>query len=177
MGNEDIQRLWNLRPALLQLRGAQIKCHSAKNWLPRATVDAEPFHFDQLVLQISGVAEQVGVVFEGIVVVASDHKLVAMRKLSQPLVKTRHIALTTEVGQIPPKKQNVPWGDVKTIGLDEGSRTSAALTKILLGERFGVEPQTIPSFPLKVGRYPWSEREELHQNRSRPRAVWRSIVR
>jgi chorismate dehydratase len=41
----------------------------------------------------------------------------------------------------------VPWSDVRTLGLDEGSRTSAALAKILLGERFGVEPQTIP-FPL-----------------------------
>lgn len=41
----------------------------------------------------------------------------------------------------------VPWSDVRTLGLDEGSRTSAALAKILLGERFGVEPQTV-AFPL-----------------------------
>ncbi len=41
----------------------------------------------------------------------------------------------------------VPWENVRTVGLDEGSRTSAALTKILLGERCGVEPETIP-FPL-----------------------------
>ncbi len=41
----------------------------------------------------------------------------------------------------------VPWSDVRTLGLDEGSRTSAALAKILLGERFGVEPDTVP-FPL-----------------------------
>lgn len=41
----------------------------------------------------------------------------------------------------------VPWEQVRTLGLDEGSRTSAALAKILLGERFGVEPETIP-FPL-----------------------------
>ncbi len=41
----------------------------------------------------------------------------------------------------------VPWSDVRTLGLDEGSRTSAALAKILLGERFGVEPETVP-FPL-----------------------------
>lgn len=38
----------------------------------------------------------------------------------------------------------VPWDNVKTLGLDEGSRTSAALSKILLGERFGVEPETVP---------------------------------
>ncbi|MFO0918575.1 MAG: menaquinone biosynthesis protein [Planctomycetaceae bacterium] len=41
----------------------------------------------------------------------------------------------------------VPWSDIRTLGLDEGSRTSAALAKILLGERYGVEPETI-SFPL-----------------------------
>lgn len=38
----------------------------------------------------------------------------------------------------------LPWENVKTLGLDEGSRTSAALSTILLGERFGVEPQTVP---------------------------------
>jgi chorismate dehydratase len=38
----------------------------------------------------------------------------------------------------------VPWGEVRTLGLDEGSRTSAALARILLGERFGVEPEPIP---------------------------------
>lgn len=41
----------------------------------------------------------------------------------------------------------VPWGEIRTLGLDEGSRTSAALAKILLGERFGVEPEPVP-FPL-----------------------------
>src|SRR5690348_16724928 len=30
----------------------------------------------------------------------------------------------------------IPWEDIKTLGLDEGSRTSAALAKILLCERF-----------------------------------------
>jgi chorismate dehydratase len=38
----------------------------------------------------------------------------------------------------------IPWGEVRTLGLDEGSRTSAALAKILLGERFGVKPQCVP---------------------------------
>lgn len=32
-------------------------------------------------------------------------------------------------------------GDIRTLALDQGSRTSAALTKIMLGERFGVEPE------------------------------------
>lgn len=41
----------------------------------------------------------------------------------------------------------VPPGDVRTLALDEGSRTSAALSRILLAERYGVEPRTVP-FPL-----------------------------
>jgi chorismate dehydratase len=41
----------------------------------------------------------------------------------------------------------VPWGDVRTLGLDEGSRTSAALARILLAERYGAEPRSVP-FPL-----------------------------
>src|SRR5262249_7560218 len=38
-------------------------------------------------------------------------------------------------------------GDVKTLALDEGSRTSAALARIMLAERFGVEPK-IEKFTL-----------------------------
>jgi chorismate dehydratase len=34
-----------------------------------------------------------------------------------------------------------PPRDVKTLALDEGSRTSAALARIMLAERFGVEPR------------------------------------
>lgn len=41
----------------------------------------------------------------------------------------------------------VPPGEVRTLALDAGSRTSAALSRILLAERFGVEPRPI-SFPL-----------------------------
>jgi chorismate dehydratase len=41
----------------------------------------------------------------------------------------------------------VPPGHVRTLALDEGSRTSAALTRILLAERYGVEPQCL-SLPL-----------------------------
>ena len=35
----------------------------------------------------------------------------------------------------------VPLGEIKTLALDQGSRTSAALTKIMLAERYGVEPE------------------------------------
>ena len=34
----------------------------------------------------------------------------------------------------------VPWEEIRTVALDEGSRTSAALTQILLRKRFGVTP-------------------------------------
>lgn len=33
-------------------------------------------------------------------------------------------------------------GNIRTLALDEGSRTSAALTKVILAERYGVIPQT-----------------------------------
>lgn len=35
----------------------------------------------------------------------------------------------------------VPLAEIRTLALDEGSRTSAALTQILLGERFALRPQ------------------------------------
>src|SRR6186997_234671 len=38
----------------------------------------------------------------------------------------------------------VPVEQIKTLALDEGSRTSAALVRILLKERFGLVPQTEP---------------------------------
>jgi chorismate dehydratase len=34
--------------------------------------------------------------------------------------------------------------DIRTLALDEGSRTSVALLRILLKERFGLEPETVP---------------------------------
>ena len=43
----------------------------------------------------------------------------------------------------------VPMERIATLALDEGSRTSAALVKILLKERFGIEPATEP---LSIGR-------------------------
>jgi chorismate dehydratase len=38
----------------------------------------------------------------------------------------------------------VPWEQIRTVALDEGSRTSAALTQILLRERYGVKPLVQP---------------------------------
>ena len=38
----------------------------------------------------------------------------------------------------------VPPGEVQTLALDEGSRTSAALARIILAERHGVEPRVSP---------------------------------
>lgn len=36
----------------------------------------------------------------------------------------------------------VPWPEIRTVALDEGSRTSAALTKVLLYHRHGIRPVT-----------------------------------
>lgn len=41
----------------------------------------------------------------------------------------------------------VPVGQIHSLALDEGSRTSAALTRTILHERYGVEPELRP-FPL-----------------------------
>src|SRR5436853_4914289 len=41
----------------------------------------------------------------------------------------------------------VPLKDIRTLALDEGSRTSIALVRILLLERFGIEPVLLP-FPI-----------------------------
>ena len=38
----------------------------------------------------------------------------------------------------------VPWSDIRTLALDVGSRTSAALTQILLQKRHGIRPQVVP---------------------------------
>jgi chorismate dehydratase len=38
----------------------------------------------------------------------------------------------------------VPPGSVRTLALDEGSRTSAALVQVLLAEKYGVQPQLSP---------------------------------
>lgn len=44
----------------------------------------------------------------------------------------------------------VPPGEVRTLALDEGSRTSAALAQVLLRNKYGVEPATEP-LPLDSG--------------------------
>lgn len=41
----------------------------------------------------------------------------------------------------------VPWPDIRRVALDVGSRTSAALTQILLRQRHGVTPQVV-SLPI-----------------------------
>ena len=38
----------------------------------------------------------------------------------------------------------VPWRQIRRIALDEGSRTSAALTQMLLRKRYGVDPEIVP---------------------------------
>ena len=43
----------------------------------------------------------------------------------------------------------VPMDKIRTLALDEGSRTSVALVRILLKERFGLSPRLLP-FPLDV---------------------------
>ena len=37
-----------------------------------------------------------------------------------------------------------PWPQIQTVALDEGSRSSAALTQILLSKRYGVQPKLQP---------------------------------
>lgn len=38
----------------------------------------------------------------------------------------------------------VPWGEIRSLALDEGSRTSATLARVLLAERHGVFPKLKP---------------------------------
>lgn len=38
----------------------------------------------------------------------------------------------------------VPWGEIRSLALDEGSRTSATLVRVLLAERHGVFPKLCP---------------------------------
>ena len=49
----------------------------------------------------------------------------------------------------------VPIERVKSLALDEGSRTSAALARILLKERFGLEPE-IHTLPIGAGPDAWT---------------------
>ena len=43
-------------------------------------------------------------------------------------------------------------GEIRSLALDEGSRTSAALVRILLSERYGTLPEV---HPLPIGKSPW----------------------
>ena len=38
----------------------------------------------------------------------------------------------------------VPWGEIRRVALDEGSRTSAALCQVLLAKRHNVRPERVP---------------------------------
>jgi chorismate dehydratase len=38
----------------------------------------------------------------------------------------------------------VPWTQIRRVALDEGSRTSAALTQILLRKKYGIRPEFVP---------------------------------
>jgi chorismate dehydratase len=38
----------------------------------------------------------------------------------------------------------VPWPEIRRVALDVGSRTSAALTQVLLQKRYGVQPEIVP---------------------------------
>jgi chorismate dehydratase len=38
----------------------------------------------------------------------------------------------------------VPLAEIRTLALDEGSRTSATLVRVLLDEAFGIRPETVP---------------------------------
>jgi len=51
----------------------------------------------------------------------------------------------------------VPMERIRTLALDEGSRTSAALVRILLYERFGIRPETEP---LPLGSTPTDSRAD-----------------
>ena len=43
----------------------------------------------------------------------------------------------------------VPWPDIRSVAMDEGSRTSVALTRVLLEKRYGIRPRT-EQLPLGV---------------------------
>ena len=47
----------------------------------------------------------------------------------------------------------VPVQDIQRLALDEGSRTSAAMVRVLLFEMYGIEPETIP---LPIDQHPES---------------------
>jgi chorismate dehydratase len=42
----------------------------------------------------------------------------------------------------------LPWTGIRRVALDAGSRTSAALTQVLLRQRYGVQPEVVP-LPLE----------------------------
>lgn len=63
------------------------------------------------------------------------------RIVSDACVATRGPVLSVKL------YSRVPAGEIRSLALDAGSRTSAALVQILLSERFGIRPQ-LESLPL-----------------------------
>ena len=66
--------------------------------------------------------------------------------LTRPGFEVFSDACVTAAGPVRSVKAyfRVPPGDVRTLALDEGSRTSAALLRVLLSERYGVTPRIEP---------------------------------
>ncbi|HCS52071.1 menaquinone biosynthesis protein [Rubinisphaera sp.] len=62
----------------------------------------------------------------------SDYKII-----SDACIATRGPVLSVKL------YSRVPLGDIRTLALDEGSRTSVALTRVMLQERYGVIPELI----------------------------------
>jgi chorismate dehydratase len=71
--------------------------------------------------------------------------------LRQPGLRIASDAAVTCDGPVLSVKlySRVPAHEIETLALDEGSRTSAALAQVLLRERYGVSPRTLP-LPLET---------------------------
>lgn len=65
------------------------------------------------------------------------------RIISDACVATRGPVLSVKL------YSRVPLGEIRTLALDEGSRTSAALSRVMLAERYGVFPK-LESLPLSL---------------------------
>ena len=59
----------------------------------------------------------------------------------------------------------VPWPEIRSVALDEGSRTSAALTRILLEKRYGIRPR-IEQLPIGVAADDMTHRRGAAHRRS-----------
>jgi len=50
-----------------------------------------------------------------------------------------------------------PIGEIRSVALDENSRTSAALVRILLRDRYGIDPETTPATPRVDEMLAWAD--------------------